>query len=82
MLLTSAALSSTMVSLGSITAWSLPAANAADPVQPLQRFPRMMQDWLVNQVRRAHQQSVDAKAEAGYAARGRSVRAGCASSHR
>ncbi len=30
--------------------------------QPLQRFPRMMQDWLVKQVRIAHQKSVTAKA--------------------
>ncbi len=42
--------------------WIMPEACGADIDRPLQRFPRMMQDWLVRQVRAAHQLSVDAKA--------------------
>ncbi len=38
-------------------------AQAADAGQPLQRFPRMMQDWLVKRVREAHQKSIEAKAK-------------------
>ena len=61
MLLTSAALSSTLVALDWLTAGPLSTAMAADADQPLQRFPRMMQDWLVKQVRHAHRRTVDAK---------------------
>lgn len=45
----------------SILSMSLSLASAADPDQPLQRFPRMMQDWLVKQVRQANARSVSAK---------------------
>ena len=41
--------------------WDEPL-HSADPDQPLQRFPRMMQDWLVKHVRAASQRSIAAKA--------------------
>lgn len=45
-----------------LTTLGLSAAQAADVDQPFNRFPRMMQDWLVAQVRQASGRSIAAKA--------------------
>ncbi|MBM3764365.1 MAG: hypothetical protein FJW32_03150, partial [Acidobacteria bacterium] len=42
---------------------TLPAASALAQTQPLHRFPRMVQEWFVTQVREAERRGLRAKAD-------------------